>query len=98
MDTIYLNSEKATELNENQVNALLAWLNAGGHLIVGVEQITDVNATPWLRSIVPCDLTDVRPVTSHAELQEWLRGQSIAAGDTAPNRNRLAGQSQKLRL
>ena len=39
MDSIYLNSEKVVELNETQVNALIAWLNAGGHLIVGVEQI-----------------------------------------------------------
>ncbi|HZQ47591.1 MAG TPA: hypothetical protein VFC07_11295 [Verrucomicrobiae bacterium] len=89
MDTIYLNSEKAVELNENQVNALLTWLNIGGHLVVGVEQISDINATPWLRSIVPCDLTDLRTVSSHAELQEWLRNSSAAAGDSAPGRSRL---------
>lgn len=94
LDTIYLNSEKAIELNENQVNALLGWLNNGGHLIVAVEQISDVNATPWLRSIVPCDLTDVRPVPSHSELQEWLRGSSTVATDTETNRVRLRGKTR----
>ena len=73
MDTLYLNSEKASEINVNQLNALLAWLNNGGHLIIAVEQISDVNATPWLRNLVPCELTDVRSLSSHAELQGWVR-------------------------
>src|SRR5882724_8796124 len=45
MDCFYLNSEKASELKENQVNALLAWLYAGGHLIVGVKQISDITSS-----------------------------------------------------
>ena len=56
-----------------QVNALLAWLHGGGHLIVGVEQISDITATPWLRSVLPCELNDMRTVQGHPELQEWLR-------------------------
>ena len=73
--TIYLNSEQAMEdrLKVNQVNALLAWLHAGGHLIVGVEQITHVNGTEWLRRLLPCDLTGMTTVPAHAGLQEWLR-------------------------
>jgi len=73
LDAIYLNSERALELRETQARALLAWLHAGGHLIVGVEQIGDVNASPWLRSVFPCDLTDMRTAASHRELQAWLR-------------------------
>ena len=38
MDALYLNSERAPDLNVPQVNALLDWLYAGGHLIVAVEQ------------------------------------------------------------
>ncbi len=86
MDAIYLNSEKAVELNENQVNALLTWLNLGGNLVVGIEQITDVNATPWLRSIVPCDLTDVRTVSSHPELQDWVRDTQTPAKSSSTRR------------
>ena len=73
MDCIYLSSEKAPELNVNQVKALFAWLNAGGHLIVGVEQISEITATPWLRSVLPCELNDIRTVPSHPELQQWLQ-------------------------
>ncbi|HEX3800993.1 MAG TPA: hypothetical protein VH413_20040 [Verrucomicrobiae bacterium] len=72
MNVIYLNSEKATELNDQQVAALEAWLNLGGHLIIGIEAITDVNAVPWLRQLVPCDLTGMRSVQNHPELEKWL--------------------------
>ncbi len=74
MDTLYLNSEKAAELRvPNQVDALYDWLHAGGHLIVAVEQISDVTSTPWLRSLIPCDLKEIQSVQRHAEIQEWVR-------------------------
>jgi len=74
MDCLYLNSERAADLSVTQVNAILAWLYAGGHLIVGVEQPSDVTGSPWLRSIFPCELRDLQPLAHHPELQEWLRG------------------------
>lgn len=74
---LYLNSERATDLSVNQVNAILAWMNAGGHLIVGVEQPSDVTASPWLKNLFPCDLKDLQTVTSHEGLQEWLRQPSV---------------------
>ena len=46
MKVIYLSSEKAPELTVNQVHALFAWLHAGGHLIVGVEQVGDITGQP----------------------------------------------------
>ncbi len=66
LDALYLNSEKAPDLKVGQVNALLAWLHNGGHLIVGVEQPGDVNGAPWLRDLLPCVLTGVtsRPMSS----------------------------------
>ncbi len=73
LDAIYLNSERVGELRDAQVKALLAWLHAGGHLIVGVEQISDIQASPWLRSVFPCDLSGVRDLARHPELQAWLR-------------------------
>ena len=79
MDSFYINSEKALDLNQDQQSALLAWLNAGGHLIVGVEAISDVNETPWLRDIVPFNLTGQRSVTSHSGLQDWLRAYPAGA-------------------
>lgn len=75
---LYLNSEKATELGVTQVRALLAWLNAGGNLIVGVEQISEITATPWLDDLFPCELKDMQLVARHTELQDWL----VHAGGT----------------
>ena len=77
LDVIYLNSEKALELKVNQALALLAWLHEGGHLIIGVEQPADVNATPWLRPLLPCELGGVSSLKSSREIIQWL-----TAGDT----------------
>ncbi len=73
LHALYLNSEKAAELKENQVRALMAWLNAGGHLIVAIEQINDVTASPWLKNLLPCDVKNIQPVQRHTEIQQWLQ-------------------------
>lgn len=53
LTALYLNSEKASELKAEQVDALLAWLFAGGHLVLAIEQPNDVTALPWLRGLLP---------------------------------------------
>ncbi len=73
MDTLYLNSEKASDLRATQVEALHAWLHAGGHLIIAVEQIGDVTGTPWLKNLFPCELKEARTLTNHIEFQNWLK-------------------------
>ena len=88
MDSLYLSSEKAAELRvPNQVEALFAWLNAGGHLIVDVEQISDITGTKWLRELFPVDLKDIRTLEHHPELQEWLRS-SWSTGAVRPSNTR----------
>lgn len=80
MDAIYLNSEVLVNLRVGQVNALLGWLNAGGHLIVALEQVSDVTASPWLRKLLPWEPKDIVGVAKHPELEDWLRtGESVAA-------------------
>ena len=81
IDTLYLSSEKAVELSVGQVNALMAWLQCGGHLVLGIEQLTDVNATPWLRELLPCTLSSIVTVNDHDSLESWIR---FAASDTLP--------------
>jgi hypothetical protein len=76
MSALYLNSAKAADLRlrePDQVDALYRWLNAGGHLIVGLEQISDVTATPWLEQLFPVELKEIKTIRRHPELQEWLR-------------------------
>jgi hypothetical protein len=75
LSALYLNSERAVDLTAGQVEALLGWLNDGGHLIVAVEAPGDVNAVSWLKRLIPCDLGDQQSVASHPELQNWVREQ-----------------------
>src|SRR5262245_13423191 len=72
LNALYLNSEKAIALKVNQVGALLAWIHEGGHLILAVEQITDVNATPWLQQLLPCDLREAVNLAIDEDVQRWL--------------------------
>lgn len=88
LDAIYLNSEAASSLRSSQANALIAWVNAGGHLIVAIEQVADVNGSPWLKNILPCEPRDIVAVAKHDELTRWLieatRGENISTEMDAP--------------
>ena len=72
LQTIYITSEKALDLSVNQANALMAWLHNGGHLVVGIDQIVQVNGTEWLRRVLPCQLSDIAATQNHGGLQDWL--------------------------
>ncbi len=87
LSSIYLSSEKAPLLTDNQARALLAWLNAGGHLIIGVEQITDISATRWLSSVLPFQPREMQPLPQHPELQQWLRSATWRTNE--PSRSNL---------
>ncbi len=83
LNALYVNSGKAISLKVNQVAALLAWIHEGGHLLLGVEQITDVNATPWLQQLLPCDLRDAANMAIDDEVQQWLGRDARPAIPTA---------------
>ncbi|MEY2411382.1 MAG: hypothetical protein QOF48_4052 [Verrucomicrobiota bacterium] len=73
LDTIYLSSEKLLEVNVGQANAILAWLHAGGHLIVSVEQVNHfIGPGEWLQRVLPVELASLGPSPQHAALQDWL--------------------------
>jgi hypothetical protein len=74
MRSLYLSSEKAPDLKPNQVDALYSWLYDGGHLIVGVEQLTDIQSTKWLNNLFPVDLKDMKTVSRHSEIERWTKG------------------------
>lgn len=73
LDALYLNSEKALSLKVNQIAALLAWVHEGGRLIVGIEQLGDVNSTPWLQQLLPCEMSDMANVAVDEDLQQWVQ-------------------------
>ena len=72
LNCLYLNSERAADLTKPQVNAIFAWLNAGGHLIIAVEQPSDISSSPWLKELFPVDVQDLRPLTRHPELAGFV--------------------------
>jgi hypothetical protein len=84
IDVLYLNSEKAVDLSVGQVNAIMAWLQNGGHLIVSVEQLTDVSGTPWLRDLLPCALSSMNNVNAHEALQEYARTAMVISDSDRP--------------
>jgi hypothetical protein len=79
---LYLSSERAANLTVGQVNALVEWLQHGGHLVLGVEQLTDVNATPWLRDLLPCELSSTATLPSHAALDDWVKSEALPSSST----------------
>ena len=88
LDVLYLNSEVAANLRANQVNAILAWMNAGGHLIVAIEQAADVTALAWLRGVLPVEPKDLVTVKVHPELDTWVRAGFSTANYTSPQTGR----------
>jgi hypothetical protein len=95
MTCLYLNSEIAPQLNVNQADALTRWLYAGGHLIVGVEQVSEVASTPWLKALFPCELKEMRGLKEHTELQEWLRHGTWPTNFHYSSRYRYPGQRNR---
>ncbi len=73
INLLYLNSEKAVALDVPRAQALVAWLQRGGHLVVGVEQASDINGTPWLKDLMPCKLDGSATVNDHSDLQDWVQ-------------------------
>ncbi len=72
LNTIYLNTAKALELKEPQINALLSWLHAGGHLVVAVDQPADLNAAGWLREVLPAEVAGGNSLRAGTALHHWL--------------------------
>lgn len=94
LDALYLNSEVAASLRSSQVNAILAWMNAGGHLIVAIEQPSDVTASPWLRGILPVEPKEVVAVGSHPEINDWVRHGDGMVTNYAPGFVRRSGSNR----
>lgn len=87
LNAIYLSSEIAANLRSGQANAILGWMNAGGHLIVAVEQVSDIGASPWLRNVMPCEPKDMKTIEGHAEIQAWLKSPLDYTSRLAPQWN-----------
>ncbi|MBX3731730.1 MAG: hypothetical protein KF791_03950 [Verrucomicrobiae bacterium] len=73
LNSLYLNTARALELKEPQVQALVSWVEGGGQLIVAVDQPTDVTATPWLQSLLPASPSGLAEAPIGRALDDWVR-------------------------
>ena len=90
-DLIYLNSQAALDLATPQAQALFQWLMQGGHLVVGVEQLVDLNGLPWLKGMLPMRLSSTAMVKPSIPLEQWIRtGGSLAGGPATAGRVRTS--------
>lgn len=98
LTALYLNSEKALELEVGQAAALVAWIQGGGHLIVAPEQAQDIASTRWLRELLPAQPGDTTTNRSTGQLHEWLRsGADLRAGDSPGMPNTPPGAARPAR-
>lgn len=98
LDTIYLHAERALELRPEQADALLAWLQGGGHLVVGLEQPGDLAAVAWLAAVspfVPRELAELEGAT--AALDDWLRRPTGITRQEASDGDRLFPGQRRVR-
>ena len=85
LDALYLNSQRAVDLEEKQVEALLSWLHGGGHLIVGVDAVIDVNGVVVVRIAEPEVTVDGVVVDDRLD-DQFLE---LTHDQTPPSRSRL---------
>ena len=96
LNALYLHSRRALELKEPQYAALQTWVASGGHVIVAIENSTDVTATDWLRRLLPARVSGVVTKPAAGVFQRFLGaepgagpGQAELQYGTQPNRRHL---------
>ncbi|MDA7915863.1 DUF4350 domain-containing protein [Verrucomicrobia bacterium] len=72
LNGLYLSSSQALKLSDPQIESLISWLNAGGHLVVALEQASDMGGLPWLSAILPCETKGVRTLSDAGDLEDAL--------------------------
>ncbi len=99
LSACYLNSEKASDLKPEQVDALLSWMHGGGQLIVAIEQPGDVTGLPWLASLLPFSPVALTNRASEGSFERWLvsgqrvlRLPSVVRPSTSAPRSRKPGR------
>ena len=73
LQSLYLNSGRASDLSPSQVRAILSWIETGGHLFVVVEQPSDLGGAPWLGNLLRLRLEGGEQVFDrHPELHRFI--------------------------
>ena len=85
LSALYLNSNRAINFRAEQASAVSIWVRSGGHLILGVDQPSDITGTPWLGELLNTQFGLVKNLEVGDLFRSWLSnsGYPIGAIDEA---------------
>jgi hypothetical protein len=98
LSALYLNSARALDLKEPQVDALQSWVHSGGHLIVAIDQAADLTTATWLKSLLPASVGAVGSQQVGGSLTRWLMDDSVGHPGQSGAVFRHAFETPKLRM
>ena len=73
LNGIYVNSSRLVDFSPPQIDALAAWFESGGHLILAVDQPSDLAAAPWLRRFLPVNISSVENVEVGGGIYDFIK-------------------------
>ena len=72
LSALYLNSNRAINFRAEQASAVSIWVRSGGHLILGVDQPSDITGTPWLLELLGAQFGTVQKLEVGSLFSNWL--------------------------
>ena len=80
LSALYLNSNRAINFRAEQASAVSIWVRSGGHLILGVDQPSDITGTPWLGELLNTQFGLVQNLEIGALFRSWLSNAGYPIG------------------
>lgn len=98
LTTLYLNTARALDLKEPQVDALQSWVHSGGHLIVAVDQAADLGTAAWLRNLLPASMGGLETQPVGTSLTRWLMDDAVGHPGQSGSTFRHVYEPPRIRL
>ena len=80
LSSLYLNSKRAINFRAEQASAVSIWVRSGGHLILGVDQPSDITGTPWLRELLNTQFGLIQNLEVGPLIRDWLSNAGYPLG------------------
>lgn len=80
LSSLYLNSKRAINFRAEQASAVSIWIRSGGHLILGVDQPSDITGTPWLRELLNTQFGLMQNLKVGPLIRDWLSNAGYPMG------------------
>lgn len=80
LSSLYLNSKRAINFRAEQASAVSIWVRSGGHLILGVDQPSDITGTPWLRELLNTQFGLIQNLEVGPLIRDWLSNAGYPVG------------------